>query len=223
VSTFSQLGQLIAIGFGQPQPASLRTARATLTAAERRRVQRLVRRGEPAWDQRSAAYAVALGRQRQQAGPRAPKVIRTSSIIGAIGAAIVLIAALATADWFMVGFAVLYDVLFAFQLSVGARWRANALRAPEINASLAASPVDPAVERPEAEVPLGPGRRIAGAAAAFVVFFVAGLAGVLVAQVIHDGDGLSTATDLAIAGGMATWLTFTTQMVAWYQRRGRTE
>ena len=54
---------LLSEGMGWPGPSpELREARAALTKRERRAVQRLVRRGEPAWDEPSARYAIATAR-----------------------------------------------------------------------------------------------------------------------------------------------------------------
>jgi hypothetical protein len=134
----ANLLQLLASGLGQPLDAPIMLTSRELTWSERRRVQRLVHRGEAAWDERSARHAVEVARSIERApsllGPRASRVMMMMLAVAT--------ALLAVGKWSDQGLSlapVFYAAASAVLMFLAMRspaWLRNAPRAREVNQAL---------------------------------------------------------------------------------------
>lgn len=200
----ANLRELLQVGFGQPLDSEVSVARRALTAKERRRVHKLVRRGEPAWDVPSARYALQVSRTTERApslfGPRGNRI--TMFVISAVSAA------LAWSEWSDSGVpleGIFYGLSAIFWLGMGVftnRWIASAAVARQANAALLASASAPG-DRPR---PHGAATPADGAAAATSVNASAGLAHSSAAQAGSSPSRWVERAGLALAIGLAAVL-----------------
>ncbi|MEH3053758.1 MAG: hypothetical protein PGN13_07070 [Patulibacter minatonensis] len=228
----ASIAEHLRAGLGQPADSALLRANRALSARDRRRVHRLVRRGEAAWDHDSARYAVEVATLRLRAPavfrPRTQQVVFIAMALGA--------AALAAGD--LVGGhpgfdALLYSycaVLFGALTVLTPRWqrgyarsRAANLRLLEGDRSAARSSLaGPAPGRPSPGEPAllasSPAEPVPFDAAGFSL--VAALVGVPFGAAMTLGDD-GTGVIGGIVGGLLFGVLFTWMMRAMNLRAQR--